>query len=153
MKYFILTFVIVSFLTTTCKEDQNQSAKEYLTIPEVISFCKLPGKCGQKMVCEGKEIRIKGYIDYSNIFDKTHYPQLPYEKFIIKDTTATTSLEVWTAGNDNSGIFKKIYENGENSRKMVFIKGIIGGWDAPAQQDCKRWIKINIKKDAEISFK
>ncbi|MCL5019907.1 MAG: hypothetical protein M1426_05530 [Patescibacteria group bacterium] len=153
MKHFSITLIIVSFLITACKEDQNQQAKEYLTIPEVISFCKLPGKCGQKMVCEGQEIKVKGYIDYINIFDKAHYPQLPYEKFIIKDTTATISLEIWTEGNDNSGIFKKIYESGENSQKMAFINGIIEGWDAPTLQDCKRWIKINIQKDDNISFK
>lgn len=153
MKYFILTFLIVSFLADTCKENIDQLRKEYLTIPEVISFCKLPGKCGQKMVCEGKEIKIKGYIDYSNIFDKANYPQLPYEKFIIRDSLATASIEVWTVNNDNSGIFKKIYDSNGESRKMVFVKGIIEGWDAPTQQDCKRWIKIIIQKDDEISFK
>lgn len=152
MKNIILTIILIVFISSVCREDSNGLPKEYLTISEVISLCKLPGKCGQKMFCEGQNIKIKGYIDYSNIFDKAHYPQLPYEKFIINDSLATISIEVWTVDNDNSGIFKKIYDNND-SRKMVFITGIIEGYDAPTQQDCKRWIIINIQKDAEISFK
>ncbi len=139
-----------------------QEAK-YLTIPELESFCNLPGRCNEKMSCEGKEVFVRGYIDYNNVFDKKNYPQLPYEKFRIADKpyastlekskmTEIRALEVFATGDDNSAIFKKIYDNAVDPKKSVFVNGRIEGFDMPVTGRCQRGIKLNITDEKEIKF-
>ena len=133
-------------------KDNEDSLEEYVTISELISLCNLPGKCGEKLPCEGKEFKIKGYVDFNNVFDKERYPQLPYEKFRIYDLTKTKVLEVWAVGDDNSGIFKKIYNNNIEPALMIFVKGKAEGIDIPMNTGCRRWLKLNIDNEGDISF-
>lgn len=124
----------------------------YVSIEDLFHSCHVPGPCGKKMECEGKIAKVKGYIDFSNVFDKKNYPQLPYEKFKVYDRRGK-SLEVWAVGSDNSEIFEKIYLNKAFPEKMVFIKGIVVGFDMPVMGACHRGIKINIEKEGDIFFK
>ena len=55
----------------------------YVTIDSLYDYCELPSPCGKKNKCEGQFARVKGYIDYGNVFDKQNYPMLPYQKFMI----------------------------------------------------------------------
>lgn len=136
---------------------------KYLTIPELESFCNLPGRCNEKMSCEEKDVFVKGYIDYNNVFDKKNYPQLPYEKFRIADKPYVSTLEklkmaeiraleVFATGDDNSAIFKKIYDNVADPKKSVFVNGRIEGVDMPIMGQCRRGIKLNITDEKEIKF-
>jgi hypothetical protein len=127
-------------------------SSDYVSIQELYHFCHAPGPCGKKTECEEKIAKVKGYIDYSNVFDKKNYPQLPYEKFKIYDKNGK-SLEVWAVSDDNSKIFEKIYHNKVFPEKMAFIKGIVVGFDMPIMGICHRGIKINLDKEGDIFFK
>ena len=148
-KYIIILFMVIiscgliDQLIPICKTNN------YVSIEELYHFCHVPGPCGKKMKCEGKIAKVKAYIDYSNVFDKKRYPQLPYEKFKIYDKKEK-SLEVWAVSNNNSKIFEKIYRNKTFPEKMVFIKGIIFGFDMPIMRDCHRGIKIDIVQEGDI---
>jgi len=131
--------------------DPNDLSAEYLSIEELYKVCHVPGVCGKKMDCEGKTARVKGYIDYDNVFDKGNYPQLPYEKFKIHDTKRE-SLEVWAVSDNNKEIFQKIYHHKVSPEKMVFIKGSLTGFDMPVMGTCRRGLKINIKEASDIFF-
>jgi len=133
-------------------KDNKDSLKEYATISELISLCNLPGKCGEKLPCEDKEVKIKGYVDFRNVFDKEHYPQLPYEKFRMYDSTQSKILEVWAVSDDNSVIFKKIYNNNIKPLSMIFVKGTAEGVDIPMNTGCRRWLKLIIDNEEDISF-
>jgi len=135
-----------SKLISICK-----SSNGYVSIEELYYFCHVPGPCGKKMEYEGKIAKVKGYIDYSNVFDKKNYPQLPYEKFKIYDKKGK-SLEIWAISDDNSKIFEKIYHNKVFLEKMAFIKGKIVGFDMPIMGACHRGIKIDIEEEGDIFF-
>lgn len=130
----------------------------YFTISELDSFCNLPSKCQEKASCEGKEVIVRGYIDYTNVFDKKSYPQLSYEKFLLTDKLLIPNakiqytLEVFTTGEDNSTIFKKIYDNKINPPKLVFVNGQIEGFDMTIMGRCQRGIQLNITDEKEINF-
>lgn len=129
----------------------HKSPNGYASIEELNHFCHAPGQCGKRMECEGEKAKVKGYVDYSNLFDKKNYPQLPYEKFVIHDKKGKT-LEVWAVSDDNSEIFEKIHQSKEFPEKMVLVNGIIAGFDMPTMGACHRGIKIEIKKASDISF-
>jgi hypothetical protein len=124
----------------------------YLSINTLYQSCGVPGPCGKKLECEGKMVRVKGYIDYSNVFDKKNYPQLPYEKFKIADKDGP-SLEVWAISDNTSKIFTKIYENQLNPEKAIHIEGTIEGFDMPIQETCHRGIKLIINAGEDIFFR
>jgi hypothetical protein len=124
---------------------------EYLSLEELYKVCHAPGGCGEKMACEGQIARVKGYIDYDNVFDKRNYPQLPYEKFKIDDAKGK-SIEVWVLSNDSKEIFEEIYNNKVFPEKMAFIKGILAGFDMPIMGTCRRGLAINIKEASDIFF-
>jgi hypothetical protein len=133
-------------------QDRKNLSADYLFIGELYKICHAPGVCGKKMDCEGQIARVKGYIDYDNVFDKGNYPQLPYEKFKIHDKKGE-SLEVWAASHNNKEIFKKIYRNKVSPEKMVFVKGTLSGFDMPIMGACHRGIAISIKEASDIFFK
>ena len=149
----------------SAKPEQPVAPQEtkYFTISELESLCNLPGRCNEKMSCEEKDIFAKGYIDYDNVFDKKNYPQLPYEKFRLTDKpyastlekskmTEIHALEVFATGDDNSAIFKKIYDNAADPKKLVFVNGRIEGFDMPTTGQCQRGIKLNITSEKVIKF-
>lgn len=132
--------------------DPNDFPGEYLSIEELHKVCRAPGVCGKKMDCEGQIVRVKGYVDYDNVFDKKSYPQLPYEKFKIGDRRGN-SLEAWAVSDDNEEIFRKIHSNKTSLEKMVFVKGTLTGFDMPIMGTCRRGIAINIKEAKDIFFR
>lgn len=146
-----ITILLIILLIIYCSKNPIiEPIKEYITVPELVSFCNLPGKCGEVLAQENTEINIQGFIDSKNIFDKEHYPQLSYEKFIIHNSNKTHILEVFIINNNNSEIFKKIYKN--QSTKPVFISAKIKGIDLPSKNGCERWIKLIIDNEKNISF-
>jgi len=135
----------------SCPSDCEEKT-EYITISELNDFCQIPSSCGQETACEGKEIKIKGYIDYNNIFDKENYPQLSYEKFKIEDKETENSIEIFAIAEDNTLIFEKIRQNNEKPLRMIFVTGIIEGFDMQIMTNCGRGIKLNIDSEADIYF-
>lgn len=132
-------------------QDRKNLSAEYLSIEELYKVCHAPGVCGEKMVCEGQIARVKGYIDYDNVFDKGNYPQLPYEKFKIHDTKGK-SLEVWAVSDNNKDIFEKVFHNKVSPQKMAFIKGYLTGFDMPIMGACRRGLAIDMKEASDIFF-
>jgi len=143
---------ILSCNNSTSDKVPEDSLKEYLTISELTSLCNLPGKGGEKLPCEGKEVKVRAYVDFINVFDKEHYPQLPYEKFLIYDSSKTNILDVFTISDDNYRIFKKVYKNNVKPQRMIFINAIIEGVDTPTNYANKRWIRLNIDDEEDIFF-
>ena len=129
--------------------------EHYMTIKELEEFCTIPGLCGKPLSCEGKEARVKGYLDYINIFDKQTYPNLPHQKFRIFDgpnildadnpwASYTECLEIYPTEGDLESMFKNLHKKRGLPLKLVYIKGKIRGFDAPTNIGCRRMIYLNI---------
>lgn len=137
---------------------EKMPEKEYMTIKELEVFCKIPGVCRKALDCEGKKVKVKGYLDYINIFDKQTYPNLPYQKFRIFDgpnilnmdnpwASYTESLEIYPINGNLELMFKKLHAKAGLPLKLVYITGTIEGFDAPTNTGCRRMIQLKIDAD------
>lgn len=133
----------------------EMKTEKYMTIKKIEDLCKVPGVCGEPLSCEGKVVKLKGYLDYINVFDKQAYPDLPYQKFRIFDGpnilntnnpwgSYTECLEIYPVEGDLELMFKKLHQKRGLPLKLVYIKGLIEGYDAPTNIGCSRMIHLTI---------
>jgi hypothetical protein len=120
-----------------------------LSIQRLLQGCHLPGKCGQKLECEGKIYTVEGYIDFSNIFSKDTYPNVSYEKFFLVDTHGNV-LEVVTRAIDNRAVFQKLGQMKSTHDAFVSITGKVEGIDCPTMGKCMRSIRLIIYSPGDI---
>jgi hypothetical protein len=135
-------------MTGHCVDDSAQ----FLSVKEILDSCGIPGPCDMARDCEGRIVRVKGHIDYDNIFDKKTYPHLPYEKFTIRDRDGK-SIEVWIGSEDSREIFSAIRRHKSLPEKMVHLEGEIVGFDMPIMGECHRGIKIQLAGAGKIFFR
>ena len=147
VKYCNLTTVI--FLGCVANVFGCPAFSEYLTVVEFYGLFNGNSVCGKP---DSEEVvSVKGHVDCANIFDKRHYPGLPYEKFAIVDKSGKT-LEVWVAPSESEYIFDKIFSNCRLGNKQAFIKGKVTGFDMPVMGSCMRGYKLNLTYSADIFF-
>ncbi len=112
------------------------------TIPE----CQAPGQCGKALPCEGQPVRVSGRIDAVNIFDKTAHPHLPFQKFLIRQSTQPEALEIWVT-NATDAAARDIFQRVRGAASMqseVAVTGVAVGVDLPITGQCRRVFKIEI---------
>jgi hypothetical protein len=125
----------------------------YLEIESLYDYCQVPGKCGLKYEGEGNIVIIKGFIDYCNIVDKTNFPNLPYQKFLITNSNRTKSLEVWVTSEKSDLIFVKIFrQKTSNPNAAVFVRGVLAGFDMPIMGACHRGLKLEVSDEDNLRF-
>lgn len=148
---FILAALMLQAGVATMTGSCEGKPAEFVSIEVLISFCGLPGPCGKVRDCEGKSVGVKGYIDFSNVFDRDRYPQLPYEKFVIRDKSGH-SMEVWAVSSDNSRIFREIERHRASPEKLAHIQGVIVGTDLPIMGHCHRAMRVNLEDATRMFF-
>jgi hypothetical protein len=150
------SFVIgLIFLQTCCTELIGHCVDEsaqFVSVKEMKASCGIPGPCNVAMGCETKTVRVRGYIDHDNVFDKEHYPQLPYEKFTIRDRSGK-SIEVWIVTENSRDIFREINRHKSSPETMAYVEGEVVGVDMPIMGMCHRGIKINLTAAKRLSFR
>lgn len=142
----ILPCVIMVVSTTLAATTKKET---YMTIKELKAFCRQSGFCGRRLCCEGKEVKVKGYLDPINIFDKSRYPMLPYQKFRIMESPdpqdiPTDFLEIYPTKGDVSQLFNKLHKIAAFSPKLLYIQGIIKGFDAHTNLGSYRFFYLTI---------
>ncbi len=131
----------------------SHPSSDALTLDALYDHCGRSTECGKKLRCEGERIRVTGYIDYGNVFDKEHYPRLPYQKFLITNAGHTQSIEVWVDSALSRDIFQKIHRQETlNPKTSVMVQGVIEGFDMPIMGACHRGIKLNLKDPNDLTF-
>ena len=126
--------------------------ESYIAVGALYEFCHVPGKCGKPLECEGQTALIKGRIDYTNIFEHSRYPQLPYEKFFLVGDEGKI-VDVLVVSSDNASLFQKIFIAWKEGKQTAYIKGTIRGFDAPVMGTCHREIQLEITSPANIYFR
>ncbi len=138
--------------TATSGNEQMTISTNYISVSGLYDYCRCPGECGKALECEGQTVLIRGSVDYDNVFEHSRYPQLPYEKFFLKDAKGKT-VEVWAVSSDNRAVFKKIFDARKQGARELFVKGTIRGVDMPAMQGCRRGIRLELSNAEDIYFK
>ena len=104
------------------------------------------------MACEGKQIRVRGSIDWSNVFFREQYPRLPYDKFKIYDRISGKAIEVWVNPETAGKVYPRMQQH-KASKKEVFVKGAIAGFDMPVMGKCSRAIKLELETSEYLEFR
>lgn len=119
-----------------------------LSLAALYAYCGLPLSCDAPIPWEGRSIAVRGRVDRPNIFDHRHYPQLPYEKFILKDDSGR-SLEIWPEAKDNQPVFAKLARRPSD---RVVVKGRLVPVKLPAGTECNIGLKMVIDHADQIEF-
>jgi len=157
MKYlhaFLLIMSMTVASTQDCLASQRISARlsqEYITIGKLFEICKEYGKCSTPSECDGQTALVRGAIDYNNVFNRSRYLQLPYEKFFV--VSGGKTLDVFVVTSDNASLFEKIYAAREVGQKEAFIKGTVRSFDASIMGVCRKAIRFEILSPKDIYFK
>ena len=145
----------IIFLVCMSGFSESGGGKEIvcMSIDELYQYCNLPASCGEALECEGKKIRVMGYIDWENIFFKEEYQQLPYDKFIITDRESEKKVEVWVNPETARAVYQRMQQQRKKTGKEVFVSGTISGFDMPVMGSCCRGIKIELQKPEDLEFR
>jgi hypothetical protein len=117
-------------------------SENYRSIRELKTFCKESGFCSERLCCEGKEVKVKGYLNGINIFHRKTYPNVIQPKFQIIDgpgiqgtensrATFSESLEIYPVRGDIEALFERLISHRELPLTLLCIKGTVRGFDAP----------------------
>ena len=131
---------------------QACSSESYISVGKLFDYCHAPGECGKVLACEGQIVQVKGVIDYDNVFEHSHYPQLPYEKFFLAGD-GRNKIDVLAVSPDNASLFKKIFAARLNGKKRAYIKTTIKGIDFHVMGTCRREIGLEINSPEDISLR
>ena len=127
--------------------------EDYMTLSDLFRWCHDSGRCGERLCCEDKEVRVKGYLDYVNIFHSKTYPNVTRPKFRIFDgpgiakaqnpwTVYKDAIEIYPAKGDVESLFDRLIERRGMPLRMVYVEGTIRGVDAPTERGVFRLIEI-----------
>ncbi|MCP4746581.1 MAG: hypothetical protein GY874_10655 [Desulfobacteraceae bacterium] len=141
--------LLVMVMMSCSMGSQLQCANRVMSLEMLFSFCNLPSSCDAAAPWAGSQVSIEGKIDPVNIFDKQHYPQLPYEKFKLHDGKGR-SVEVWAMADDNRPIFEKLTRRKTDN---VVVRGRLEAVKAPVMGECNLGVRIVINDAQEIEFK
>ena len=140
----LLGMTIASCNSTDC----GRMPAEAMSLETLADFCRLSAPCGTTPAWDGKMVTIWGYVDPANVFDKQHYPRLPYEKFKLIDHRSH-SVEVWPKGSDNTFIFSKLAQR--PSDKAV-VSGRLEAVLMPTKSSCTYGVRVMIDDATQIHF-
>ena len=122
----------------------------YVGVNDLHAICRLPGRCEQPLECEGKIALVKGRIDSYNVFDRSRFPSLPYEKFTLLDANGSKALEVWVHIENNQEVFEKIALQSKNPARQAYVRGRIVGVDMQMEKACARGFKLEITSPGDL---
>lgn len=149
---FITILCWMMLILSSCKE--TDSIGEYQSITQIYNGC--PGKCGEKLVCEGQLVKVWGYLDQHNVFDNSQ-SDLEIERFVIAGQLDAQGfgdgkvIEVYPPQErNNAGLFDKLNEF-EGSSKIL-VAGTIKGFDAPTNFTCERLISLEIQGEEDVNI-
>ena len=146
----VLLIAILSIITLfqNCTNDEIILNEDYITVTDLISYCSnVP--CYKPVEWDGKEVKVKGHIEYYNFNLNFSYQSYSLEKFRLKDIRNGYFIEVYFSSNDTA-IINKILSSNETD--MCYIKGIVKSWEMITMYDCTLESKILINSTDDIYF-
>lgn len=108
--------------------------------------CQVPGRCGEALACEGRQISVTGRIDAINIFDNASHPQLTVQKFFVRPLRSAEAVEIWVESASPSAaaeIFRRV-RAAAAAQTDVSVTGKAVGVDLHITGYCHRMFKLHI---------
>lgn len=143
--------LVVASIAIGCDAIPGSSIEgNYVGVNDLYAICRLPGKCEQLLDCEGKIALVKGRIDSHNIFARSRFPSLPYEKFTLLDANSGKALEVWVHTENNQEVFEKIGSQSKNPARQAYVRGRLVGVDMQTEKACARGFKLEMTSPGDL---
>ena len=115
-----------------------------------------PGKCGEQLTCENQLVKVWGYLDQHNIFDKSQ-SDLEVDRFLIAgqlDSQGYGKGKVIEVNppqvTNNAALFEKLNQAEESSK--ILVAGTVKGYDAPTNLSCERLISLDIQGEDNVNI-
>jgi hypothetical protein len=138
---------ILCFAMISCGASGGVSGdKSAMTLEALYTAFGIPSSCETAAAWEGKQVVINGYVDLDNIFDKQHFPNLPYEKFRLIDRKGR-SIEVWVKSPDSRTIFSRVYRK---KNAHITISGRLTAVKMPIMGKCRLGAKVWIDDPSQV---
>ena len=151
--FFILLLCGIMLLPASCKE--AGPVGEFQSIQGLYNSCS--GECWQPLPCEGQVVRVWGYLDQYNIFDKRQ-GDVASERFFIAEKLDSQglgkgkSIEVIPPqAENNAPLFDKL--NAAKISSKILVTGTVVSFDAPTNFTCERLISLEIQGDNSVDVK
>ncbi len=130
MKFGFILLSILFFLFTGCKKDElDLDSNTYFGIKAILNSENCNADCEETANCEGKMIKVKGFLDENNINASEH------QFYLIDEKKDKYILEVKVDETVSSDVFQKL--NGQGGQ-VFLVEGLMEGYDAPTNINCKR---------------
>ncbi len=139
--------VLLSALACTIGSGKSPFAS--LSLEELYARCGLPASCDAGTPWEGQPVTVQAFVDPHNIFDKAHFPQLPYEKFKLVDRQGR-ALEVWAVAGDNQAIFDKL---ADRPTDRLAVTGRLAVVRVPVANQCRLGVKVLVDDASQVEFR
>lgn len=155
MRKLLLSILLLIFVFVLSSCSDSGSIGEYQSVTGLYNSC--PGECGQSLSCEGQTVKVWGYLDAHNIFEK---PESATEKarFVI---AGALDAEGFALGDmieiipsqeqDTQGLFDQLAN--VDSSSQLLINGVVAGFDAPTNITCRRLISLAINGENSVEIK
>ncbi len=132
-----------------CTTGSGNPSHASLSLEELYARCGLPASCDAGTPWEGQLVTVQAFVDPHNIFDKAHFPGLPYEKFRLVDRQGR-ALEVWAVAADNQAIFDKL---ADRPADRVAVTGRLAAVRVPVANQCRLGVKVLVDDASQVEFR
>lgn len=146
MKTFPSSIPLLLFicLAIGCKKESiDLDSNTHHTIKTLLKAANCSAACGKTAACEGKIIHLKGRLDPSNIYAENKQFYL----YDSSDKDYQMEIQVWPT------IAPEIFSllEGKGGR-TVLVAGILTGYDAATNLQCKRQFYMTLASASELSI-
>ncbi len=145
----LIALFLLSIVPTFGMGTHGQTPQAPLDLAALYAYCGLPSACDAPTPWDGQTLTFWGRLDPVNVFDRQHYPQLPYEKFVLIDDKGH-SVEVWVQSADSQAVFAKLAQRPSD---RIVITGRLAAIRMPISSTCRTGIKAVIDDAEQIDFK
>ena len=150
-KSFILSIII---LFQSCAKDEHLILnEEYLTVSDISHYCS--GSCYETIDWEGKEVKVKGHIEYYQFNNNFSYQSYSINYFWLIDirNNKITTVNFFNISdlNDKKLVVDKILSAKETD--MFYITGTLQSIEKETMFTCNLGCKIILSNVNDIYFK
>jgi hypothetical protein len=146
---FLSAVLLLMLAALACTTGSRPASFAPLSLAKLYAHCGLPASCGANAPWQGQTVTVQAFVDADNIFDKSRFPRLPYEKFRLVDRQGR-SVEVWAQAADNRPIFAKL---ADRSSDRVTVTGRLAAVRLPVADQCRLGVKVLIDDASQIEFR
>lgn len=119
--------------------------------PGELERCCIPAPGQGPGPCNLEQFTVQGRVEPLNVFDKTTYPNLPYEKFRLVGDGGHV-LEVYFHNIDSGQVFPELKRRMAQGPVTAQVHGLLEILELPTQHEIRYGIRIRPQGPQDVQF-